>query len=101
MSVIIREDRSMCVQPNQSVKVDWVDIDVCRMRCRDRMSPEAVKEKWVRMLNNGEAACWPPIVGHWEGGAFVISDGRHEFIASLMMGRTRVLAAWLIEAQPK
>jgi hypothetical protein len=29
MSVVVAEDRSMCVQPHQLVRTAWVDIDLC------------------------------------------------------------------------
>ena len=96
MSVIVREDRSMCVQPHQSVEVRWVHVDRCVLGCRDRMSPEAVGEKYRKLLQQADAACWPPIVGHWLDGRFVVCDGRHEFLASLMLGREFILVAWLV-----
>jgi hypothetical protein len=30
MTVVVAEDRSMCVQPNQVVRTAWVDTDPCR-----------------------------------------------------------------------
>lgn len=30
MTVVVAEDRSMCVQPNQVVRTAWVDTDLCR-----------------------------------------------------------------------
>jgi hypothetical protein len=96
MPVIIHEDRTMCVQPHQTVKCEWVYVNLCVLGCRDRMSPEAVEKKWRRLLQQGDAACWPPIIGRWStDGRFVVCDGRHEFIASLMHGREKVLVAWI------
>lgn len=54
-----------------------------------------MEKKWRRLLQQGEAACWPPIVGHWEDDRFVVCDGRHEYVASLMLGRARIYVAWL------
>jgi len=48
------------------------------------MSPEAVEKKFRRLLNIGDCAPWPPIVGHWENGRFVVCDGRHDYLAALM-----------------
>jgi hypothetical protein len=45
MSVMVAEDRSMCVQPYQVVQTAWVDIDLCQLGCRVQMSPEAVEKK--------------------------------------------------------
>ena len=95
MSVTLYEDRSMVVQPGQIVMTGWVDIDLCRLGCRARMSPEAVEKKWRRLLQQGDGAPWPPPVGHWDGDRFVICDGRHEYLATLMHGRTRIFVAWL------
>jgi hypothetical protein len=89
------EDRSMCVQPDETVCVEWVDIDLCVLGNRARMSPEAVEKKWRKLLQQDVAASWPPLVGHWLGSRFVVCDGRHEFVASLMHGRERVLVCWL------
>ena len=30
MTVVVAEDRSMCLQPNQVVRTAWVDTDPCR-----------------------------------------------------------------------
>ena len=98
MSVAVFEDRSMCIQPDQLVRSGWIDINCCKVGSHVQMSPEAVEKKWRRLLQQGEAACWPPIVGHWEGERFVVCDGRHEFIASLMIGRTKIYVAWLENA---
>lgn len=95
MSVLVAEDRSMCVRPDQTVRTGWVDIDLCRLGCRAPMSPEAVEKKFRRQLNIGACAAWPPVVGHWEDGRFVVCDGRHSFLASLMAGASEILACWL------
>lgn len=94
------EDRSLLVQPNQVVRAEWISIDLCVLGCRVRMNPEAVEKKFRKLLQQGDAASWPPIVGHWEGERFSVDDGRHEFLASLMLGRTRVFVCWM-EVQPK
>jgi hypothetical protein len=87
MTVMVAEDRSMCVQPHQVVRTGWVDIDLRGLSFRHPMSPEAVEKKYRRLLNLGECAPWPPVVGHWEGGRFVVCDGRHDYLAALMIGR--------------
>jgi hypothetical protein len=100
MTVTVAEDRSMCVRPNQGVRTGWVDIDLCRLSFRAPMSPEAVEKKYRRLLNLGECAPWPPIVGHWEEGRFVVCDGRHDYLAALMIGRDKLFVCWL-EAAPE
>ena len=64
------------------------------------MSPEAVEKKYRRLLSLGECAPWPPIVGHWEEGRFVVCDGRHDYLAALMIGRDKLFVCWL-EATPE
>ena len=96
MSVTVREDRSMCVQPHQTVEVRWVHVDRCVLGCRDRMTPESVEKKYRMLLQQGTAMPWPPIVGHWRGDTFVVDDGRHEYLASLMLGKEHILVAWLV-----
>jgi hypothetical protein len=95
MSVTVAEDRSMCVQPHQVVRTAWIDIDLCKLGFRLRMSPEAVEKKFRRLLNLGDGAPWPPIVGHWEGDRFLVDDGRHDYLAALMIGRDSLFVCWL------
>lgn len=85
----------MCVQPHQVVRTAWVDIDLCRLSFRLPMSPEAVEKKYRRLLNLGDGAPWPPVVGHWENGRFVVCDGRHDYLAALMIGREKLFVCWL------
>lgn len=91
------EDRTLSVRPDQVVQTAWVDIDLCRLGNRARMAPEAVEKKFQRLLCQGENAPWPPVVGQWEGERFTVLDGRHEFLASLMLGRTRLFVCWLVD----
>jgi hypothetical protein len=95
MTVRVAEDRSMCVQPHQVVRTAWVDIDLCKLGCRVPMSPDAVEKKLRRLVNIGDCAPWPPIVGHWNGERFLVDDGRHDYLASLMLGREKVFVCWL------
>ena len=99
MSVRIFEDRTMLVQPGQRVGTGWIDIDSCRLGCRAPMSPEAVEKKHRRLLQQGDGQPWPPIVGHWRGDRFVVCDGRHEYLAALMLGRDRLFVAWLVDTE--
>lgn len=86
----------MCVQPSQTVCARWIDIDKCKLGSRAQMAPEAVEKKFRKLLQQGECASWPPIVGHWDGDRFQVDDGRHEYLASLMLGRAQVFVCWLI-----
>jgi hypothetical protein len=73
MTVVVAEDRSMCVQPNQVVRTAWVDIDLCRLSFRVPMGPEAVEKNTGVWLNLGECAPWPPIVGTGKTGGSSIA----------------------------
>jgi hypothetical protein len=95
MTVMVAEDRSMCIQPYQVVRTGWVDIDLCKLGFRRPMSPEAVEKKFRRLLNIGDCAPWPPVVGHWEDGRFLVDDGRHDYLAALMIGRDKLFVCWL------
>jgi hypothetical protein len=59
-----------------------------------------VEAKYRQLLCQGDAAVWPPITGTWSGSRFSVSDGRHQFIASLMLGREKVLVAWITHEDP-
>jgi hypothetical protein len=98
MAVRVAEDRSLAVHPGQIVRTSWVDIDLCRLGNRAQMSPEAVEKKFRRLLNLGDCAPWPPVVGLWEGDRFTVCDGRHDYLASLMIGRDKLFVCWLEEA---
>lgn len=95
----VAEDRTLRVEPSQVVESMWIDVDLCVLGNRARMSLEAVEAKFRRLICQGEAAVWPPITGFWrEDGRFAVCDGRHELVAALLAGRAQVLVAWVREA---
>lgn len=100
MSVWTAEDRSLSVQPSQIVRTAWIDIDLCKLGSRVQMNPAAVEQQFRRLLCCGECAPWPPIVGCWDNDRFRIDDGRHEFLAALMLGKDRVFVGWLEDVPP-
>lgn len=89
------EDRSMVVPAGKVVCTGYVAIDKIRMACRDRMAVGDVAAAYQKILCLGDTQRWPPPVGSWDGSTFVITDGRHEYIASLMIGRAHLLVAWI------
>ena len=98
MNVKIAEDRSLVVNERQRVETAWVSIDDCVLGCRVPMGVGDISQAHHRLLNTGEGfAPWPPIVGHWRDSRFVIDDGRHQYIAELMLGRSRVFVAWIVD----
>ena len=99
MSVRVLQDRSMCVRPDQLVRTAWVDVDCCRLGSRTPMGVGDVEHAVRKLVNQGEGlGTWPPPVGHWDGERFVVDEGRHEYLAALMLGRERVFVAWLAAA---
>lgn len=97
--VQLYEDRSLLVGPGQVVRTGYADVRHCEMACRDRMAVGDVDRAYQKLLQCGSNSPWPCPRGHWAGERFVIVDGRHEYVAALMLGRTHVLVAW-IEDQP-
>jgi hypothetical protein len=91
-------DRSMRVDPGEVVRTAWVSVEEVRLACRDRMAVGDVAAAYQRVLARGESAGWPCPVGFWDGARFVVTDGRHEFVATLMLGRRRLLVAWVEQA---
>lgn len=97
--VAIAEDRSLAVPPGHVVRTGYVAVESVTLACRERMAPGDVKAAYERLLQLGGHQPWPSPRGHWEGERFVIVDGRHQYVASLMLGLTHVLVAW-IEVAP-
>lgn len=93
--VSIALDRSMLVEPGRVVKTGYVDVFVCKLACRERMAVGDVAGAYQKLLQLGANSSWPCPRGHWEGERFVIVDGRHEYVAALMLGRSHLLVAWI------
>lgn len=93
-------DRWMHVTPKQRVETAWVDIWSCQLSNRDRMAVGDVAAKFQRRLALGDAQPWPAITGYWSVAdqRFVILDGRHEWVAAVMLGHEKVLVSWIGEA---
>lgn len=88
-------DRSLAVPHGHVVKTAWVDVWQCKLACRDRMAVGDIKEAHSRLLQQSGYAIWPLPNGRWDGERFVIHDGRHEYLASVMLGYTHILVAWI------
>ena len=93
-------DRSLLVAPGQVVRTGYVDVFKCRLACRDRIAVGDVGEAYQKLLQVGNQSVWPCPNGHWEGDVFVIADGRHEWLASVMLGRGEVFVAWVEAERP-
>lgn len=95
--VVIPQDRSLLVESGQVVYTDYVPVHKIRLGCRERMALGDVEVAYRRQLAIAPSQAWPCPVGEWdaESDYFVIYDGRHSFIASLMLGFTHILVAWV------
>jgi hypothetical protein len=90
-------DRALRIDAGQVVRTGYVAIFDCVLACRERMAVGDVDRAYQRVLQLGEQSQWPCPNGHWDraSGRFVIEDGRHEYVASLMLGKTHLLVAWI------
>ena len=89
------EDRSMAVPADRIVKTARVEMHRIRLACREPMSTSDVEQARQRLLCLGDQDAWPCPVGEWQDGWFALVDGRHAYLAALMLGRERLLVAWL------
>lgn len=90
-----QDDRHVFIQPDQFIRTDWIDINLCQLGCRERMDAAAVERSTRRYLQADQGQIWPIIVGHWDGKRFAIDDGRHEYLALLILGKDKIFVAWL------
>jgi len=63
--------------------------------CRERMSVGDVERAFHKLLQVGSASPFPCPVGFWAGELFCLEDGRHEWVAAVMLGKTHILVCWL------
>lgn len=93
--VMLAADRSIAVPTGAIVKTGYVPIEGVVLACRDQMSMGDLTLAYQKRLQLGDRQSWPPPRGHWSGDRFVIEDGRHEFVAALMLGQSHLLVAWV------
>jgi hypothetical protein len=89
----IGEDRGMIVPAGRCVVTEYVSIWTCMLASRDRMSPADVEKAMQRRMAAAPGQPWPCPVGKWQAGRFVIYDGRHEYLAAVMLGVEHILVA--------
>lgn len=92
--IAVVEDRSLAVPPGQHVVTGYVPIHKVRLACRDRMAIGDVRTAYERRIQLGDHQPWPCPRGQWDGDAFVVIDGRHDYVAALMLGLEHILVAW-------
>lgn len=91
------EDRSIAVPPGYVVQTGYVEIYRIRLACRERMAIGDVDRAYQRQLQLGEHQAWPCPRGHWDGDIYVLVDGRHSYVATLMLGFEHLLVAWVVK----
>lgn len=94
-AVLLAADRTLRVPRGATVRTGYVDVFRVRLDCRDRMAVGDVAEKYRELLQLGDGCRWPCPVGYWEGDTFHVTDGRHEWVAAVMLGREQILVAWV------
>jgi hypothetical protein len=80
------------------VVTDYVPISAIVFESQERMAMGDVQRAYDEYLRLGSGTAWPCIFGRWldiECTRFKLDDGRHRYIASLMLGRQYMLAAWI------
>jgi hypothetical protein len=93
--VTFQIDKSISVPAGSKVLTEYVHIDKIRLGCKSPMSIGDVKEKYELVKQNAPASLFPAPMGEWKEDRFVIIDGRHTYVAYLMMGYEYVLVSWL------
>lgn len=79
------------------VKTGYVDVFSIRLACRDLMSVGDVSTAYQRRLQLGNNEPFPCPTGYWDEDTetFILMDGRHQWVASVMLGKTHILVSWL------
>ena len=102
LSLSISEDRGMAIPAGYLIKTAYVDIHRVKLACKERMSVGDVNTAYQKRLQCGANQPFPCPNGYWcpdEEGFFVIRDGRHEYISTVMLGFRTILVAWCEEAE--
>jgi hypothetical protein len=90
-------DRTIRVPPGQVVKTTYVPVERVKMACRDRMPVGDVGAAYNALIQAEGCAVYPTPIGYFEDDSdtFVLIDGRHAFIAMLMLGYSHILVSYL------
>jgi len=85
----------MSVPVGHKVVTGYVDCWKVILSCRAPMSVGDVSAAHNKLLQMGGEQPWPCPNGVWKDDVFHIHDGRHQYIASLMLGMSHILVAWI------
>lgn len=91
----MKADRALEVPPGWIVRTGYVPIARVTMDCRERMAVGDLDRAYQKALQLGDRASFPPPWGEWGATVFHLKDGRHEYIARLMLGHSHLFVAWL------
>ena len=89
------EDRFVSVPPGYLIATAYVPVFNCELTSRVRMAVGDVGAAYQKVLRLGDHQQWPPPFGHWKDGKFFIDDGRHQWVASVMLGQEFIFVCWL------
>lgn len=90
----------MSVPQGHKVVTGYVDTFNVTLACRASMAVGDVSNSYQKLLQMGSNQPWPCPNGMWKpDGKFEIHDGRHEYVASLMLGKSHILVAWIEECK--
>jgi len=95
--LLIAEGRGLAVPPGATVRTGYVPVHDVRLACKARMAVGDVEAAYRRRIGCAPAQPWPCPVGKWDGDRVEIHDGRHEYVAALMLGCEHILVAWVEE----
>jgi hypothetical protein len=95
----IAEDRALSVPPGHVVRTGLVDVFKVRFANRTRIAVGDFDRAFQKRLQLGVNHPFPCPNGAWEGETFVLLDGRHEWLATVALGHSHILVAW-IEPSP-
>jgi hypothetical protein len=94
-ALTLAEDRGIAVAPGHLVRTAYVPVEDVVLACRDRMAVGDVDRAYQKRLQLGDHQPWPCPRGQWrDDGRFEIIDGRHEWVATVMLGYPHILVAW-------
>lgn len=89
------DDRSLGVPAGHFIRTGYVDVFKVRLACRERMAIGDIDRAYQKRLQSGELHPFPCPNGRWDGDTFIILDGRHEWLATVALGHSHMLVAWI------
>jgi hypothetical protein len=85
----------MHIPKGHILKSAYIPIEDIVFTCDVPMGVEGVRDKINQWLSHKEGQSYPLPVGEWKDGKLHLWDGRHRYIAALMLARKSMLIAWV------